>query len=64
MPKGTLKGFKSDVLMRKIDKVIKAAEAHAFKGTHSEYPGEVAKIEYNLRKARLDLVTYVIEHVC
>ena len=63
MPKGTPKNFKSDVLMRKIDKVIKAAEAHAFKGSHSEYPDEVRQIERDLRKARLDLVTYVIEHV-
>ncbi|QIG76555.1 hypothetical protein EVC27_030 [Rhizobium phage RHph_I1_6] len=63
MPKGVPKNFKSDVLMRKIDKLVKAAEAHAFRGAHSEYPNEVKELEENLRKARLDLVTYVIEHV-
>lgn len=63
MPKGVPKNFKSDVLMRRIDKLVAAAEAHAFKGTHSEYPEEVQQLEYDLKKARLDLINYVIEHV-
>lgn len=56
-----MKTFKSSVLLRRIDKLEKAAIERSWKG--SKPPEDHAKIEQDYKKARLDLINYVIEHV-
>lgn len=56
-----MKTFKSSVLLRRIDKLEKAAIERSWKGSQS--PEDHEKIEQNYKKARLDLISYVIEHV-
>lgn len=56
-----MKTFKSSVLIRRIDKLEKAAIDKAFMGTQP--PEDHHKIEQAYKKARLDLINYVIEHV-
>lgn len=56
-----MKTFKSSVLLRRIDKLEKAAIEKSWIG--SKPPEDHAKIEQDYKKARLDLISYVIEHV-
>lgn len=54
--------FKSQVLMRRIDKFEAAVAAKAFIGT-IEREDERAEIENDYRKARHQLISYILEHV-
>ncbi|QIG70493.1 hypothetical protein PP744_gp030 [Rhizobium phage RHph_N38] len=60
MPKGVPKNFKSSILMRRIERLQKAAVEDSWKG--SKPPEDHAKIERELYNARLALINYVIEH--
>ena len=53
--------FKSDVLIRKIDKFGQAAADMSWIG--SMHPDDHEEVRKKYRKARLALIEYVIEHV-
>ncbi|QXV74340.1 hypothetical protein [Rhizobium phage RHEph16] len=61
MPKGVPKNFKSDVLMRRIKKLEDAVVELSWAG--SKPPEDRPELEKAYRKARNNLVDYVLEHV-